>query len=218
MLDVVKTRSYFLRHGLQVIGAVSCASAAVKLVLLALGEKSKRSQVSDPKLKKTLGKEAFSGFLNRSFFIWLNTTLFVGFRTFITVDDLDALGPEFSSKALSAKFKSRWAKGRSSQVLTKSLNVLNAVAADQAHRYCLLNASILSLSSSFIIIWLPRLCFTVFYFAQPFLLRDVVSYFSRHDRLTDERDGLIAATIVIYTGLAVSASVTLACTLPLMGY
>lgn len=110
LLDIVKIRSYFFRRGLHVIGGVLCASATLKAVLLALGERSKRSQVLDPELKKSLGRESLSGFWNRSFFIWLNRIFFLGFWRILRNEDLDELGPEFSTERLSGKFHRRWAK------------------------------------------------------------------------------------------------------------
>ncbi|KAK3180626.1 hypothetical protein K4F52_007976 [Lecanicillium sp. MT-2017a] len=185
-LDIVKIRSYFFRHGLHVIGGVSCASAALKAMLLALGEVSKRSQFLDPGLKKSLGRESVSGFWNRSFFVWLNKTFLLGFRRIIRNDDLDELGPEFSTEMLAAKFHRRWVK------------------MEKSARHCLLKASLSSLGGSFYIIILPRLCHIVFYFTQPFLLRDVVTYYGRAEAADAEYDALIVATILLYTGLAVS--------------
>lgn len=108
ILDCVKIRSYFFRHSLNVIAGLLCATVAAKCALLVLGEKSKRAQLMDRQLQESMGREALSGFWNRSLFIWLNPALFTGFRRIINFDDLDGLGREFASERLSAKFQNHW--------------------------------------------------------------------------------------------------------------
>ena len=108
--DLAKTRSYFLR-AIATLAGLSTGRTALNFVLLALLEVPKRSVIMDKKLQKSVGEEVVSGFWNRTFFFWLNPTLSFGFKNVIQVDDLCALGPEFSSQDLSDRFDRNWAKG-----------------------------------------------------------------------------------------------------------
>lgn len=50
----------------------------------------------------------------------------------------------------------------------------------------------------------PRLCFTAFTFAQPFLLHTIVTAVGQQELSRDVIGGLIGATGLLYFGLAVS--------------
>ena len=100
--DVARARSYLYRQQTTLSVAAS-ASAALKLVLLLLLEIPKRGQIEDPELRKKSSEEALSGFWSRATLLWLQSTLFLGFRTVLSVNDLSALSPESSSQELSDK-------------------------------------------------------------------------------------------------------------------
>lgn len=110
LLDAVKARSLFLRPRLHAVGGLAAAAAAAKLALVLLQEVSKRTHIKDPALRRSLSKEATSGFWNRSLFLWLNSTFLLGFRTVLRIDDLGSLGDDFSADHLSARFAPVWAK------------------------------------------------------------------------------------------------------------
>lgn len=110
LLDAVKARSFFLRPRLHAVGGLAAAAAAAKLALVLLQEVSKRTHIKDPALRRSLSKEATSGFWNRSLFLWLNSTFLLGFRTVLRIDDLGSLGDDFSADHLSARFEPVWAK------------------------------------------------------------------------------------------------------------
>lgn len=103
-LDVVKSRSFFLRHGLDTLGSISVASAALKVVLVVTQEIPKTSLILDETARTTSGKEDTSGFWNRVIFAWLNMTLLTGFRRTISLKDLEPLGPALSAMPLFTKF------------------------------------------------------------------------------------------------------------------
>lgn len=116
--DGVKTRSYLLRPGLHLVGAFSCAVAIVKLVLLILQEVPKHIKTKPNKKKEKvdddLSPEATGGFWNRTLALWVNSTLFFGFRGVLKLETLAALGPDFASKQLSERFDPPWEKGKTS--------------------------------------------------------------------------------------------------------
>lgn len=110
LFDIAKTRSYF-RRAIPSLAGLSTVRTALNFIILPLLEVPKRSVIIDKNLQKSAGKEVVSGFWNRTFFFWLNPTLLFGFKNVLQVDDLSALGPEFSSKELSDRFGRNWAKG-----------------------------------------------------------------------------------------------------------
>ncbi len=105
LADLARANNYFSRPQAQALTCLAVLSAGLKLSLLLLLEISKRGQIADPHLRENVSEEAVSGFWSRSFLVWLHTTLFLGFQRIITVDDLGALGPEFSSKLLSNRLE-----------------------------------------------------------------------------------------------------------------
>lgn len=111
-LDGAKARSYLLRSGIEVIGALHVVVSVAKFALLVLEERPKTPHIKDESLRKSLGQEALSGFWSRSLFLWLNRLFVTGFRRNITVDDLGNLGPGFSTEALSNKFHVLWGNSR----------------------------------------------------------------------------------------------------------
>lgn len=110
LLDATTARSYFLRSLRPDLGAVAVAVAATKLVLVVLQEVPKTQYVKDENTGKPLGREARSGFWNRTFYVWINRTLFAGFRSIISIKDLDPLDETFSSTSLVQRFNNVWTK------------------------------------------------------------------------------------------------------------
>lgn len=111
LFDVSKARSYFLRDGLDVLAGIHVAIIALKAAILALEEVPKLQLVKSVRLRSQLSRETVSGFWNRSFFIWLNSTLLLGFKSVVEIEHLPAMGNDFSSEYLYSKFAPRWDKG-----------------------------------------------------------------------------------------------------------
>lgn len=112
LFSIARSRSYFLRHGLEAIGGLSAATTVLKLSIVALEEVSKRSLAHDKELQDA-GKETFGGFWNRAFLIWINSTLIRGYRTIISMSDLQSLPIELTSERLYHEFESVWSKSMS---------------------------------------------------------------------------------------------------------
>lgn len=119
--DGAIARSYFLREDCDDLAAMAVTSAVCKLVTMLLEEVRKTHFVRDPNTGKPVGQEATSGFWSRVLYLWLNRTFFVGFKQVLTIDDLDNLGPEFSSENLLERFNAAWIIGKPAlQRYTKS--------------------------------------------------------------------------------------------------
>ena len=108
LLDAARARSYFLRReiGLYSVACLTVAIAVTKLLLVALGEIPKRYESKNDEL----APESTSGFWARTFFIWVNSTLLLGFRNILTIADLPNLDADFASTRLAAVFQSVWVK------------------------------------------------------------------------------------------------------------
>lgn len=117
LLDVAKAYSCFNRPELINAGAVYIGIIFLQAFLILSQEISKRRLIDAERVDLPLGREAVSGFWNRSLFLWVNSTFFLGFRKILTVDDLPSINPEFSSALLLLKFTPRWSRGRCAEPL-----------------------------------------------------------------------------------------------------
>jgi hypothetical protein len=109
-LDIARARSFFLRSNSHTVASGYVTISTLKFAVLVLTEIPKRYKSAT---KKDLGKEAVSGFWNRTLFLWLNSTLFFGFRNRLSVDDIPNLGPGFSSEKLAEAFEPNWIRCKS---------------------------------------------------------------------------------------------------------
>lgn len=100
--DLAKVRTYLCYANMGVMIGLSLMTAFNKIILIFILEISKRSHLADSEICELRKNESIMAFWSHSLFLWVDQTMFVGFRTIITVDDLGSLGPEFSSKRLSA--------------------------------------------------------------------------------------------------------------------
>lgn len=184
--DIVTTLTYHNRPGLLQIAHLQIAVPVLKFVLLSLEEISKRSLIKAQNVRDSLGSEGLAGFWNKSLLIWLNPLLLFGFRHNITDGSLPTLASQFASDILYHEFECKWASRER-----------------KTSRYALAIVLFLSIPWPFIYVFLPRLLVTGFAFSQPFLLQDIVNEVSNESPSVDVEHGLLVATAIIYTGLAV---------------
>lgn len=112
LLDIAKTYSCFHRIGLGPLCAMYIVSCVLRFFLLLSQEISKRRLIRMESLRSAVGVEAASGFWTRSLFLWLNSTLLLGFRQSIKVEDLPSLPLEFRCKTVYEAFKPQWKRGK----------------------------------------------------------------------------------------------------------
>lgn len=218
VFDGATARSYFLRSGCDDLGAVTVLAAACKLVIMILEEIPKKKYVKTSNTgtateEELPGKEAVSGFWNRTLYLWLNETFRAGFKQNLSIDQLDNLGPEFSSKMLSETFQTVWSDGMfTSEVATlrtRSVAIDEIHVADKKSKYALAITCLRILRLPTLSIVPPRLCFTFFMFIQPYFLRAVVSALQNGAPMP-HKWGLVAAGGLIYFGVAVRIDVNIA--------
>ncbi|OAA72218.1 ABC transporter, transmembrane domain, type 1 [Cordyceps fumosorosea ARSEF 2679] len=186
LFDICKTRSYFLRADLNALAGLSVAVVVTEFVLLLLQEVSKRRLVTTRDSQPRLSGEALSGFWGRALFLWVNTTLKLGFRSILRVEDLKDLGPEFSSERLHADFEPHWQ------------------AASPTSNHSLAIALLRTLYGEFLRVVVPRICFLGFTFSQPWLIMSIIDTVVRARPSSEVTGGLVGATALVYIGIAIS--------------
>ncbi|OAA80139.1 ABC multidrug transporter [Akanthomyces lecanii RCEF 1005] len=192
-IDIVKSRSYFLRGELDALGGLAASTASLRFLLLILEERSKRNFLFDQNLREISGSEATSGYFTRSFFLFLNPIFLSGFSGQLRNADLEKLGLDFSSKVLHAKLENQW--GREN---IASSNRRLFWACFYAFKWDLL------------LVFVPRLISIGASFAQPFLI-ELVTETAELDakgeghKVSDgKRGGMSFSTILVYVTLAVT--------------
>lgn len=111
LLGIAKTYSCFYRVGTGPVFSFYVLDCVTRFLLLISQEVSKRRLIRQETLESDVGSEAASGFWTRSLFLWLNSTLLLGFRKTLSVEELPALAPEFRAKTLFEAFKPQWERG-----------------------------------------------------------------------------------------------------------
>lgn len=197
-IDAIEARSYFKRDMIS-LGAISVASAVVRLTLLVLDEVPKVNLIIDPIIRDASGREATSGFWSRTLFFFMGPVFRIGFKRTLRPQDLSVIGIEFSSKRLFAEISRNWKP------------------AEQMGSYSLLLACFYTWKNALFTTLLPRLLLTGFNFSQPYVLQAVVKAFSRG---RDAGDGsilgsknllepyLVVATLLVFAGSGLSRGVS----------
>lgn len=208
--DGVKSRSYLMRPGLHIVGIVSAATAIVKLILLILQEVPRHLNAV-PGGQRRYNQEATGGFWNRTLAIWINSTLFVGFRQALSLDDLAPLGPDFASKHLSTKFEEIWARSMNARYSSTLIPTTDTSTAPKNSPYALVRAYTLALLGPFCFPIIPRLCLTACTFSSPLIMRRILDSISpenatnspRQDLAPHVKAGLVISFMLVYLGIAV---------------
>ncbi|KAF4774111.1 ABC transporter [Colletotrichum scovillei] len=192
ILGVARLRTLWLLSNELAVPTIFTCILFLSLVALVLESVAvtKQQTESEPlNNDKYVTPEQNSGFWARTCFWWLARTFRLGYTKVISLSDLPGLGPSIQSHRLHTE-------------LTASLDNYN-----HQHRHSLLRASLRSYFVPFLSPILPRLCLTVFTFAQPFLINTTVAYVARTSPDANYGRGLIGAWALVYLGIAVSTSV-----------
>ncbi|CAG8303457.1 unnamed protein product [Penicillium salamii] len=185
ILDLARVRTAWLLPGSHAYPACLSTFLAVKLLLLVLINTKKQKWFL--KAEKYHSIETVSGPFSRGLFTWLNGLLWKGHSMLLTGDTLPIVHSKLLSSELADRFSVSWARHKQSGKNALLLSVIKCLRWEIAA------------------IALPRLCVVGFGIAQPFLIGKVVSAFQQTDSLAHEMGyGLIGATAIIFTGIAVS--------------
>lgn len=102
----VRTRWLMSNGDSNTLAAVMTASLAVKLVVLLLEAREKRSLLLN--LYNRFSVESTSGLISRSSFWWLNSLLLSGHRTVLSMNNLPAIHEKLDSAKLGDQLQSAW--------------------------------------------------------------------------------------------------------------
>ncbi|OHE98210.1 ABC transporter [Colletotrichum orchidophilum] len=191
ILGIARVRTAYLSS----LGGRLPAIATVVLVftlavlLLESIEVKKRLAAADTPDREHATPEQSSGFWSRTCFLWLATTFYLGYSKVISLGDLPVLDSNIESR-----------------VLHRNLAVA-LEKYDLQSRHSLIKACFRGYLWSFLAPVIPRLCLTVFTFAQPFLINTTVTFVSNRNPDAYYGRGLIGAWVLVYLGIAVSNSV-----------
>uniref|UniRef100_A0A0D2XKL9 Uncharacterized protein n=1 Tax=Fusarium oxysporum (strain Fo5176) TaxID=660025 RepID=A0A0D2XKL9_FUSOF len=182
ILDIALVRTFWIRS-MRTTAAVFTASFVLKTILLILEETPKSLLNEKEKIHETS-----SGVVNRSFFWWLNGLFLQGHRTILETEDLQAIDSKFDTDHVSAPLEKQWERARNSG------------------QPSLLKSTFLAYKWQFAAGIIPRLLYSGFNFAQPFLIQSVIVLVSKKEMSVQISSGLIGATVLIYLGLAISGA------------
>lgn len=109
-VDAVRVWSYSMNPNLVTIAMLSAVIATIKASLVILQEVPKRFD-ANAEAARNMGPEERAGFWNNTLLLWLNATLFFGFRNMVRSSDLPNLGSDLASRTLFNKFNRIWRTG-----------------------------------------------------------------------------------------------------------
>lgn len=150
-------------------------------------------------------KEPYLGFWNRTSFAWMLDIFRLGNANIISQSDLPALDDQLQSHLLRDRLLAEWKPGMGKTLLSPNNFVLLLIKSTETytkHR-SLFYATMRLLFPLLLSTVIPRLCQTVFTFAQTFMINATVKYIDQHDASPNYGKGLIGAWALVYLGLAV---------------
>lgn len=192
LFDITQTRTLWLASTSTddyMITGITTAALGSKL-LIALLESQPKTRWSDLDREKHSPEEAM-GIYGLGAFIWLNNLFFAGYRKVLTMDDIYPLDSRMSSESL---------EERLARTMEKS--------GRRGRKFGIVTALFKTLGASLLIPVGPRVALVGFTFCQPFLINSILSYLAQPSETRNRNAGygLIGATVIIYSGLAVSTA------------
>ncbi|CAG8888161.1 unnamed protein product [Penicillium egyptiacum] len=186
LFDLVRLRTLYFMPTAQTVTVLFAISWVTKATILGLEATEKRSLLK--KAYENSPIESTSGVLNRAIFWWLNELLWRGSKDILTVDSLPALDNDIRAASDPCSLLERWDK------------------ANKYHQNSLLWTFVSHYKWAFFEGVLPRLAYTGFCFAQPFLVERVLNFMTEpeHANSTNYGYGLIGAYAIVYLGIAIS--------------
>lgn len=179
LIDGISMRSYFVR-GISSLGGLAAVTFTFRFMLLCMQEVRKTELLIDAEIRAVSGTEATGGFWLRALLLFMVPLFRKGYSRVLSLDDLDDLGIEFSSKVLFNSLSGRWER------------------AQQKKANMLLFVGLRSWKKALLALVFPRLCMTGFNYAQPFIIRQMV--LSHQQQSSNSfKGGLIGATFIAYT-------------------
>ena len=193
LFDIVQTRTLWLASHTtyeSTEARLITASVALKAVILGLESVPKRRWIRWD--AKEHSPEESSSVFSLGVFFWVNQLMGGGYRGVLGIKDLYPLDASMSANTLHGKYISK----------------AHVERYRQGHKFPLLKDLAASLAGPFLLPVAPRVAQIGFTFCQPFFINTMLSFLSQPNETRQKNVGygLIGASVVIYTGIAVSQS------------
>ncbi|OQE46818.1 hypothetical protein PENCOP_c001G04282 [Penicillium coprophilum] len=190
LLDGAQSRTLYLSSTLATERAYSnlfTAALAVKALVLLLESQHKSRWIQAGWNKDEHSPEETSGIISLGVFFWLNRLFLSGYNKVLSVNDLYPLDGAMDPTRLHEKF---------SQHLD--------MAKMKGDKFGLTKALIRTLIGPLLLPVIPRLALFGFSIAQPLFIEGLLDYLSKDELDPNFGYGLIGASFLIYTGIAIS--------------
>lgn len=191
LLDAVQARTLFLSSTNKHEYAYSCVfttTVVYKLLVLLLESHKKSRWLVWDKIEHS--PEELCGIFSLGVYFWLNKIFLEGYAKVLNMGDLYPLDTNLRGKALHDRF-----------VTHIDYSKL------QADKFGLLKALIRTLRIPLLLPVLPRLTLLGFTFCQPLFIQSLLDHLSTPSRDPNAGYGLIGASLLIYSGIAVSMAI-----------
>ena len=188
LLDATQSRTLFLSSGDKpelTYSSIFSVAIALKIGILLLEARQKSAWVSWD--EKEHSPEETSGIFSLGVFFWLNRLFLVGYRKVLTMKDLYPLDSSLNSELLHEEF-------------SRNMDYSKL----KGDRFGLAKVLLYTLRVPLVLPILPRLANLGFTFCQPFFLQRLLDHLSTPKVDANVGYGLIGASILIYSGLAIS--------------
>jgi hypothetical protein len=199
----VQTRTLFIRGYVPTISRLTASSLACQIALLIVESTPKKSYLKPA--DHEFGPEELAGIFSRSIFWWLTPMLFLGNRKILKLSDLYPLDRNLRSKPLQERIVIEWEKRRSSK--DRDIGMLT-VPDKSPSPYSFVITSFVCFRWQVLRTVPPRMAITGFTYSQTFLINAAISYLETPAPLRNVNHayGLIGATALIYSGIAVGST------------
>jgi hypothetical protein len=188
LLDVAQARTLFLSSDVKpetTYSIIFSVSVGLKITILFLEARQKTKWVTWDRKKHS--PEETSGIFSLGVFFWLNKMFLVGYGKILTIEDLYPLDSSLNSQALHEDF-------------AKNMDY-SKLKGDQ---FGLLKVLVRTLKGPLLLPIAPRLALVGFTFCQPLFIERLLIYLSQSEPDPNSKYGLIGASILVYSGMAIS--------------
>ncbi|GKZ25115.1 hypothetical protein AbraIFM66951_001571 [Aspergillus brasiliensis] len=192
LLDATQARTLFLSSDNRTelsYSSIFSAALALKLCILLLEAQGKSRWVNWDEKKHS--PEETSGVFSLGVFFWLNRMFLRGYRKILATEDLYPLDSSFDATSLNEEF-------------SKNMHYSKL----KGDKFGLVKVLVRTLKAPLLLPVIPRLAYLAFTFSQPLFLERLSNYLSQPQLDANTGYGFIGASMLIYSGMAISWAFT----------
>lgn len=188
LLDIPQARTLWLRSGPRSVPGIFTAGVIAKVVIGYLEARSKKRSLFPQ--YRVHAPEALVSLYDRTTLWWLNPLFWLGYKSFLTVENLYTIDEDLGSEAVEERFASAWKEQ------------------SKGGNWPLLWATFRSVRLTVLSMVAPRFCFSALKLCQPLLIARITSILSEglDSGNANGARGLIGAAALIYLGIAISTA------------